>query len=149
MTVNDGEVCVRWNKQFDQYRINQSRDNLGEYRRRRKGRVKEVGFNYLRKREVGRSETGDFNIGQGVSEHRDIQHTWIVPTHYCYSYLNICCFIHRCQPMGLQIGLQPWHLCNSLWQGFLFKFIYSTVVPPIVAEFCQSVNVEIFIKKLI
>jgi len=35
---------------------------------RRKGRVKEMGFYlYLRKREVERSETSEFNIGEGVT----------------------------------------------------------------------------------
>jgi len=46
-----------------QYRRYQSRDSLGEYRLRRKRRVKELG---LRKREVEISDKGEFNIGEGV-----------------------------------------------------------------------------------
>jgi len=44
-----------------------SQDSLGEYRLRRKRTVTEMGFNFLRKREVERSETGEFNIGEGVT----------------------------------------------------------------------------------
>jgi len=40
--------------------------NLGEYRLRRKGRVKEMSFNFLRKREVERSDTDEFEI-EGVT----------------------------------------------------------------------------------
>jgi len=47
-----------------------------EYRLMRKGRAKEMGFqllkekrgfNFLRKREVKRSDTGEFEIGEGVT----------------------------------------------------------------------------------
>jgi len=53
-----------------QYRRNQAWDSLGEYRLRRKRTVKEV-LNFLQKREVERSETGELNIGEGLEEWRD------------------------------------------------------------------------------
>jgi len=60
--------CVRdETTKLCQYRRYQSWDSLGNYRLRRKGRVKEMGFNLLRKREVERSDTGEFEIGEGMT----------------------------------------------------------------------------------
>jgi len=60
--------CV-WDEKtkLGQYRIYQSWDSLGENRLRRKGRGKRWVFNFLRKNEVERSDTGKFNVGEGVA----------------------------------------------------------------------------------
>jgi len=40
---------------------------VGEYRLRRKRRVKEMGFQLPKEREVERSDTGEFEIREGVT----------------------------------------------------------------------------------
>jgi len=58
MTVNDSKMCVKQRSLVN---------SPGEYRLRRKRQVKEMGFNFWRKRKVERSETRE------VKKWRDVQ----------------------------------------------------------------------------
>jgi len=44
MSVNDREMCAIWKKKLGKYRIYKYGGSLGEYKQRRKGRVKESSF---------------------------------------------------------------------------------------------------------
>jgi len=53
--------------------------------------MKEMGFNFLRKREAERSETGEFNIGEGErDEQRDVDQTKDCSTKQEQKDLKIC-----------------------------------------------------------
>jgi len=67
MSVNDRKLVGDVTTKFGQYRRYQSCDSQGEYRLRRNKQWKRWVFNFLRKRQVERSDTGEFNIGQGVT----------------------------------------------------------------------------------
>jgi len=47
--------------------VNQSRNSVGEYWIRRQRTVKEMGFQLFKKEVVERSETGEYNVGEGVA----------------------------------------------------------------------------------
>jgi len=66
--MNNSEICVRCKKEAIVNTAELSvRDSLGEYKQRRKGIVKKIGFQLVKKKEVEISETDEFNIGGGVT----------------------------------------------------------------------------------